>query len=65
MTRLAIVGTPDEVVPQIAALAAAGVTQLNIGPPLGPHPAQAIYRTGRDVIPRLRRSGEALGTARP
>ncbi|HUZ81788.1 MAG TPA: LLM class flavin-dependent oxidoreductase [Gaiellaceae bacterium] len=54
MLRLAIVGTPADVVEQVEALGEAGVTQLNLGGPLGPDPEQAIRLIGREVIPRFR-----------
>jgi 5,10-methylenetetrahydromethanopterin reductase len=54
MLRLAIVGTPSDVVARIAALGEAGITQVNLGGPLGPDPDDAIRLVGRDVIPHFR-----------
>lgn len=54
MLPLAIVGTPDDVVPQLVRLVQAGVTNINIGPPLGPDPEQVIRMTGSEVIPAVR-----------
>ncbi len=56
MLRLGIVGTPREVVSRIEALAEAGVTQVNLGGPLGPDPEEAIRLVGRHVIPHFERS---------
>jgi 5,10-methylenetetrahydromethanopterin reductase len=53
MLRLAIVGTPDDVVEQFDDLARLGVTQINIGGPLGPDPKEAIDLIGTHVIPRF------------
>jgi 5,10-methylenetetrahydromethanopterin reductase len=54
MLRLAIVGTPDDAVAAIGRLADAGVTQANLGGPLGPDPAEAIRLLGDRVIPEFR-----------
>jgi 5,10-methylenetetrahydromethanopterin reductase len=54
MFRLAVVGTPDQVVEQVQALADAGVTQVNLGGPLGPDPEEAIRLVGSQVIPHFR-----------
>jgi 5,10-methylenetetrahydromethanopterin reductase len=54
MLRLAIVGTPRDVIARIELLAEAGVTQVNLGGPLGPDPAEAIALVGREVIPHFR-----------
>lgn len=51
MFRLAIAGTPDEVIAQIETVAAMGITQVNLGGPLGPDPAEAIRLMGERVIP--------------
>lgn len=57
MFRLAIVGTPRDVVARIEALADAGITQANLGGPLGPDPEEAIRLMGREVIPHFREGG--------
>ena len=54
MLRLAIVGTPAEAIAAIERLAAAGVTQVCIGGPLGPDPAEAVRLIGERVIPAFR-----------
>ena len=54
MLRLGIVGTPREVIQQIEALAALGITEINLGGPLGPDPEAAIQLLGREVIPYFR-----------
>jgi 5,10-methylenetetrahydromethanopterin reductase len=54
MLRLAIVGTPAEAVEAIEGLGAAGVTQVCIGGPLGPDPAEAVQLIGAQVIPAFR-----------
>lgn len=53
MLRLAIVGTPADLVGQFEALAELGVTQVNVGGPLGPDPAEAIALIGDKVIPHF------------
>ena len=55
MLRLAVVGTPATVIEQVERLADAGITQVNLGGPLGPDPAEAIRLVGRHVIPHFRR----------
>ena len=60
MLRLAIVGTPADVIEQFDALARVGVTQINIGGPLGPDPDEAIDLIGTHVIPRF---AERAGTS--
>ena len=54
MLRLAIVGTPDEVTERLAAVAEAGITQANLGGPLGPDPEEALRLLGERVMPALR-----------
>lgn len=54
MFRLAIAGTPKEVIGRIEYLARAGITQVNLGGPLGPDPAAAIRLMGERVIPHFR-----------
>lgn len=51
MLQLAIVGTPQDVIKQIEYLAEQGITQVNLGGPLGPDPAEAIRLMGEKVIP--------------
>ena len=54
MFDLAILGTAEEVMPGLQRLAAQGVTQINIGPPLGPDPRRTIELLGERLLPRLR-----------
>jgi len=54
MLRLAIRGTPRQVIEQIEQVAALGVTHINLGGPLGPDPATAISLMGHEVIPYFR-----------
>jgi 5,10-methylenetetrahydromethanopterin reductase len=54
MCRLAISGTPKQVIAQIEKLAGLGITQVNLGGPLGPDPAEAIRLMGEEVIPWFR-----------
>ena len=53
MFDLAIAGTVDDVLPRLIGLVAQGVTQINVGPPLGPDPRRAIELLGTHVLPRL------------
>ena len=54
MLRLGIVGTPDEVAQRLGEVADAGVTQANLGGPLGPDPEEALRLLGERVMPALR-----------
>jgi len=54
MLKLAIVGTPSQVIRQIEDLASAGVDEIGFGGPLGPDPDAAIALLGREVIPHFR-----------
>ena len=54
MTDLAIRGTPSDVIRRIEGLAKMGVTQVNLGGPLGPDPEEAIRLMGAEVIPYFR-----------
>ncbi len=54
MTDLAIRGTPQDVIRRIESVAAMGITQVNLGGPLGPDPAAAIRLMGESVIPYFR-----------
>ena len=53
MLRLALVGTPSDLVERIEQLEADGITQVNLGGPLGPDPAEAIRLMGKKVIPHF------------
>jgi len=54
MTDLAIRGTPQDVIQRIESIAAMGITQISLGGPLGPDPAEAIRLMGESVIPYFR-----------
>jgi 5,10-methylenetetrahydromethanopterin reductase len=54
MTDLAIRGTPKDVIRRIETLAGMGITQVNLGGPLGPSPEEAIRLMGEEVIPYFR-----------
>jgi 5,10-methylenetetrahydromethanopterin reductase len=51
MFKLALAGTPKDIIKQIEALAAQGITQVNLGGPIGPDPSAAIRLMGAEVIP--------------
>jgi 5,10-methylenetetrahydromethanopterin reductase len=54
MLRIAIVGTPADLIEHLEGLVQMGVTHLSFGPPLGPDPLAAIETLGRDVLPHFR-----------
>lgn len=54
MFRLAIAGTPRDVIEQIEKLAVMGITQVNLGGPIGPDPVESIKLMGEEVIPYFR-----------
>jgi len=54
MMKLAVVGSPKDAIRKIELLADAGVTQVSIGGPLGPDPAETIRLFGEQVIPYFR-----------
>ncbi len=54
MLKLGIVGTPDEVIRQIEQVADMGITEFNLGGPLGPDPEAAIRLMGERVLPYFR-----------
>ena len=51
MFRLAVSGNPDECISQIEKLEKKGVTQVALGAPIGPDPAEAIRTVGEKIIP--------------
>ncbi len=55
MTNLAIRGTPEDVIQRIETVADMGITQINLGGPLGPDPVEAIRLMGEKVIPHFAR----------
>ncbi len=54
MMALGLVGTPKQVIGQIEQLAAAGITQVNLGGPIGPDIPEAIRLLGDEVMPHFR-----------
>lgn len=50
MMRLAIFGSPEQCIQRLEELEKTGVTQVNIGPPLGPRPEEAIETIGSKII---------------
>lgn len=54
MYQLAITGTPKDAIARIEKLFDAGITQISLGGPLGPDPAEAIRLFGEQVIPYFR-----------
>ena len=54
MTGLAIRGTPEDVLKRIETIADMGITQISLGGPLRPDPAEAIRLMGETVIPYFR-----------
>ena len=54
MFDLAILGTTDDVLPGLQRLVAQGVTQINVGPPLGPDPHRTITLLGERLLPQLK-----------
>lgn len=56
MLGIGITGSPDDVIRQIEVLAAKGITEINLGGPLGPDPAEAIRLMGQRVIPWFRQT---------
>lgn len=54
MFRLAIYGEPDEMLSRLRWLETQGVTQINIGPPLGPNIERSLRQTAKTVIERFR-----------
>ncbi len=53
MFSLALAGTPNDVIAQIERLAEQGITQVNLGGPLGPDVREAIRLMGEQVIPHF------------
>lgn len=54
MYRLAVTGSPQDAIEKIEMMAAAGITQISIGGPLGPAPRETIRIFGEKVIPYFR-----------
>ena len=58
MFELAILGTTEDVLPGLQTLIAQGVTQINVGPPLGPDPQRTIALLGERILPLLAAQGK-------
>ena len=54
VAKCSVSGTPDEVIPQIEAMAAAGVTHVAFGHCLGPDFNEALDLLGKEVLPHFR-----------
>ncbi len=54
MLRLAVTGSPRDVIARIEKLAEAGITQVSVGGPLGPDPRETIRLFGEQIIPHFR-----------
>ncbi len=54
MLQLAVVGNPQDAIRKIELLAAAGITQVSVGGPLGPDPRETIRLFGEQIIPYFR-----------
>lgn len=54
VAKCSVAGTPDEVIPQIEAMAAAGVDHVAFGHCLGPDFDEALELLGREVLPHFR-----------
>jgi 5,10-methylenetetrahydromethanopterin reductase len=50
-----VAGTPDDVIPQIEDMIAAGVTHVAFGHPLGPDFEEAVDLIGTEILPHFRR----------
>lgn len=48
-----VTGTPDDVIPQIEKMIAAGVTHVAFGHPLGPDFEEALDLIGREILPHF------------
>jgi 5,10-methylenetetrahydromethanopterin reductase len=55
VAKCSVAGTPDEVIPQIEAMVAAGVTHVAFGHCLGPNFDEALDLIGKEIIPHFRR----------
>jgi 5,10-methylenetetrahydromethanopterin reductase len=54
MLGLAVVGTPEQIIPKIELLIESGITQIAVGGPLGPDPEKTIQLLGDRVLPYFR-----------
>ena len=54
MLKIGVVGEPDDLLPRLKGLQAAGASHLSFGPPLGPDPVAAVELLGQSVLPAFR-----------
>jgi 5,10-methylenetetrahydromethanopterin reductase len=54
MLQIGVVGQPEDLIARLEPLVEAGVHHLSFGPPLGPHPLEAIKLLGVHVLPHFR-----------
>jgi 5,10-methylenetetrahydromethanopterin reductase len=54
MLQLAVVGNPRDAIRKIELLAAAGITQVSVGGPIGPDTRETIRLFGEQIIPYFR-----------
>jgi 5,10-methylenetetrahydromethanopterin reductase len=55
VSKHSVAGTPDDVIPQIEAMAAAGVDHVAFGHPLGPNFEEAVDLIGQEILPHFKR----------
>jgi 5,10-methylenetetrahydromethanopterin reductase len=55
VAKCSVTGTPEDVIPQIEAMAEAGVTHVAFGHCLGPDFDEALDLLGKEVLPHFRR----------
>ncbi|PCI47633.1 MAG: hypothetical protein COB49_06965 [Alphaproteobacteria bacterium] len=55
MLKLGLTGRPHDIIEQIEALEDAGITQINLGGPIGPHVKNAIELLGEKILPHFAR----------
>lgn len=55
ISKCSVTGTPSDIIPQIEAMADAGMTHLAFGHPLGPNFDEAVDLIGTEVLPHFQR----------
>ncbi|HEC00645.1 MAG TPA: LLM class flavin-dependent oxidoreductase [Sphingomonadales bacterium] len=53
MLKLGLTGRPYDIIEQIEELSDAGITQINLGGPIGPNVKNAIELLGKKILPRF------------
>ncbi|NDJ60785.1 MAG: LLM class flavin-dependent oxidoreductase [Chloroflexi bacterium] len=53
MLKIGVMGDARDLIARLETLADLGVKHISFGPPLGPHPLEAIETIGRDVLPHF------------